>query len=200
MRRSALLALPLALLLAAVLLTACSQPRQSPTGPLPTGRTSSIELSWALAGSQLAMLLVTLAVSRRLIARSSAGRRAVATDASVFRRAASEKEAHLPVVIERLRRSTQVRWTPQRLSFALPALVAVAAGLPAGFDDAAQWAFIAGGLHLLTFGPWLAWLELFSRSVSEFRRQQSLLGLAAGGGYFIGVAIDSGLVGLSLAL
>lgn len=150
--------------------------------------------------SQLATLLVTVAVSRRLLALSSAARRSVAADASVFDRDASEKEAQLPVALERLRRSTQVRWTPLRLSFALPALVAVAVGIPAGFDEAAQWAFIAGALHLLAFGLWLAWLELFSHSVSELRRQQSLLGLSAGGGYFIGVAIDSGLVALSLAL
>lgn len=200
MRRTALLAPPLALLLVVVLLSACSQPRLSPTAPLPTGRTSSAGLSWALAGSQLAMLLVTLAVSRRLIARSAAARRVVATDASVFDRAVSEKEAQLPVALERLRVSTQVRWTPLRISLALPALVAVAVGLPAGFDQAAQWALIAGGLHVLLFGPWLAWLELFSHSVSDLRRQQSLLGLAAGGGYFIGVAIDSGLVALSFVL
>ncbi len=50
------------------------------------------------------------------------------------------------------------------------------------------------------FGPWLAWLELFSRSVSDLRRQQSPLGISAGGGYFIGVAIDSALVALSLVL
>ena len=200
MHRSALLTLPLALLLAVVLLSACSQPRESRSGPAPTGRTSSVGLSWALAGSQLAMLLLTLAVSRRLIELSAATRRSVPADASVFRRAASEKEAQLPVALERLRRSTQVRWTPHRISLALPALVAVAVGLPAGFDQAAQWAFIAGGLHLLVFGPWLAWLELFSRSVSDLRRQQSLLGLSAGGGYFIGVAIDSALVALSLVL